>query len=229
MYPQIREAPDKAVPDGILRKPEFAVQKNFEYLNDKFWHRYMLPFGCYFYNKPPETHQGWKDWCAGLRTPPGKDVCISPYSVTFADVLYLANTTGWVDRFIFTLGVILWAKCYGCNLLRYYRTHLCTTDHTFRAFVSLERHLHLFGSIHLLRSVLRENTHAVGGNWTETLSILNQMETECCQNFFVMKNSLATHLDSFLIKESAGNLSLMVSVFPKCGRIKDGITSRTLP
>ena len=87
--------------------------------------------------------------------------------------------------------------------------------------MSLERHLHLFGSLHMLRRVLQENANAVGGNWTETLNILNHMETECCQNFFVGKNSLNSELDHFLIKSRPSNLSTLNQVFPKCSQIKE--------
>ena len=55
-YPIIRKASDSEVADGVLRKPEYAVQKAFEYLGDKHWHRYMFPFGCYFYEKQTLSH-----------------------------------------------------------------------------------------------------------------------------------------------------------------------------
>ena len=47
-YPMLRKASDKEIADGILRKPEYAVQKSFECLMDKFWHRYLFPFACFF-------------------------------------------------------------------------------------------------------------------------------------------------------------------------------------
>ena len=187
-YPGIRKAGAGDVPDGVLRKPEYAVQKAFEYLNDKHWHRYLFPVGCFFFEKVPETHQGWKDWKLGLQTPRNTEFCISPYSVTAADILYLCNTIGYMERYIYIIGIILWAKSYGCNLLRYFRRSNCvTTDPHFRRFITLERHFHLFGSIHMHRRVLEANRQDVGGNWDEVMERLEWVETTCCQNFSVQK------------------------------------------
>jgi hypothetical protein len=133
-YPVIRRSQEKDKPDGILRhtpiyllvyidvdlKPEFSVHKAFEYLNDKFWHRYLFPFGCFQWEEiPVTTHNGWKDWADGMCKRDERYVNI--YSVTAADILYLCNTVGYLERFIYIVGVILWAKKHGCNLLRYDR------------------------------------------------------------------------------------------------------------
>lgn len=39
------------------------------------------------------------------------------YSVTMADVLYLCNTTGYLDRYTYMIGILIWAKRHGYNLL----------------------------------------------------------------------------------------------------------------
>jgi hypothetical protein len=136
------------------------------------------------------THQGWKDWAEGL-TKRTDEKYVNPYSVTAADVLYLCNTIGYLERFIYVLGVILWAKKYGCNLLRFNRKpgryHV---DSNFRTFISLERFFHVFGSIHMHRKVLMANKQEVGGNWNEMLDVLDRLETKMCQEFAVAKHSL---------------------------------------
>ena len=81
--------------------------------------------------------------------------------------------------------------------------------------------MHLFGSLQTLRAVLQDNSHSVGGNWGETLSILNQMETECCQNFGVEKVTINSTFEHFLIRSHPGTLSMLQSVFPKCCLVKD--------
>lgn len=62
--PRLRKAGSNEFPDGFLRTKPYAAQKAFEFLNDKFWHRHLFPFGCYFVSKPPQT-SGWKEWTNG--------------------------------------------------------------------------------------------------------------------------------------------------------------------
>ena len=65
-YPLLRKANEKEVADGVLRKPNYAVQKAFECIMDKHWHRYMFPFGCFFYSNPCQNHAGWKEWAGSI-------------------------------------------------------------------------------------------------------------------------------------------------------------------
>jgi hypothetical protein len=210
---------DKHDVDGVLRSPAMAVRKAFEYVQDKHWHRYLFPFGCFFYHDPKKTEPGWKEWMADMVPCKTGDLCINPYSVTAADVLYLCNTVGYLERFVFVLGVILWAKEYGCNLLRYERRS--GTDNEFRMFVTLERHMHLFGSIHMHRRVLETSKNDVGGNWSEMLELLDRLETKCGQEFGVQKNSLASHFDNMIVHKMKGQTGTIQSAFPKAGRISD--------
>ena len=220
-YPGIRRAGTGEVPDGVLRKPEYAVQKAFEYLSDKNWHRYMFPFACFFYEKAPKTGM-WKDWTAGLVCGRNEDYSVNPYSVTAADVLYLCNTIGYLERYIYIIGIILWAKSYGCNLLRFASRPGCNTKDThFRRFVTLERHFYMFGSIHMHRRVLEANRQDVGGNWDEVMERLELLETTCCQNFSVPKNTLSSDFDNTIIRKTRTNLTMLAQVFPKCGKISD--------
>lgn len=61
---RLQKAGSNEFPDGFLRTKPYAAQKAFEFLNDKFWHRHLFPFGCYFVSKPPQT-SGWKEWTNG--------------------------------------------------------------------------------------------------------------------------------------------------------------------
>lgn len=222
-YPIIREAPKDTQPDGMLRAPKYAVQKNFEYLNDKFWHRYLLPFGCFFVERPQEKHQGWKDWLLGMRSPASnKDIVINPYSVTAADMLYLANTSGWIPRLYFTLYVLRWAmEDYKVNLLQYHRNSTCSTDAAFRMFVSLERHMHLFGCIHMLRSVITQHQVQNPGYWTETIRKLDKVMAQCCTLFGTDQDAFGGDFNNMIVTNRPSNLSTLSQVFPKCARIKD--------
>ena len=43
---------------------------------------------------------------------------INPYAVACADILYLCNTGGYLERFVYIVGIIMWAKRNGVNLLQ---------------------------------------------------------------------------------------------------------------
>ena len=216
-YPEIRKADENEIPDGVLRQPKYAVLKHFEYLNNNPWHRYLFPFGCFFWEKPADSHKGWKEWNSSLLTPPSKsDVRINPYSVSTVDILYLCNTDGYLERFVFVIGVIHWAKCWGVDLLRYHKKPSVKTDADFRSFVTLERYLHFFGSIHLHKKVIEETNSAIGGHWTKMVEMLDHLETKCCQEFNVPKHSLNGDFDNMTVKKNVKNLSSLVQVFPAC-------------
>ena len=79
-----------------------AIEIAFRSMLDKLWHRYMFPFGTFLYVTPPtsagKTETTFKE---GLHT--GKDAkcLINPHSVALADVLYLCNTAGYLERFVY--------------------------------------------------------------------------------------------------------------------------------
>ena len=221
VFPGIRRAAAGEIPDGVLRKPEYAVQKAFEYLTDKNWHRYMLPVGCFFWEGAPKTNS-WKDWSAGLVCGRNEEYKINPYSVAAADVLYLCNTIGYLERYMYVIWIILWAKSYGCNLLRFSWRPGCTMNEPhFRRFVTMERHFHLFGSIHMHRRVLEIHQDQQAGNWEEVMVRLDALETMCCHAFSVPKNTLASDFDNTIIRKTRTNLTMLTQVFPKCGKIND--------
>lgn len=110
---QSRSGPEKTGPHPRIRSPTYAVRSAFRYLTDKHWHRYMLPFGCFFYDRVNTTanDSSWNGWIESLvPCKANPSLRINPYSVTAADILYLCNTTGYLERFMFVIGVILWAK-----------------------------------------------------------------------------------------------------------------------
>lgn len=52
-----------------VRAPRYAILKAFSHIGDKHWHRYLFPFGCYFYEKSAGQNtesQSWKDWVADM-------------------------------------------------------------------------------------------------------------------------------------------------------------------
>lgn len=208
-------------PNPRLRSPANAVRWAFKYLTDKHWHRYLFPFGCFFYDRVGATDPSWKGWVDSLVPCKANPALrINPYSVTAADILYLCNTTGYLERFTFIIGVILWAKQRGCNLLIH---TAAKTSADYRTFVTLEKHLHLFGSIYLHRRVLESNKIDVGGNWTETLEMLNRLENECYTEFGLseVRVALRRDLDNMTVERVKSNVSTLQSVFPKCARIAE--------
>lgn len=208
-------------PHPRLRSPEHAVKWAFKYLTNKHWHRYLLPFGCFFYDRVTACDGVWKMWVDSLLPCKANPALrINPYSVTAADVLYLCNTTGYLERFMFVIGVIVWAKRRGCNLLIHTRQGDRTTA-DYCLFMTLEKHLHLFGSIYLHRRVLESNKIDVGGNWTETLEMLNRLENECCTEFGLDRVTLRRDLENMTVERVKSNLSLLQSVFPKCARVSE--------
>ena len=126
----------------------------------------------------------------------------------------------------------------GCNLLRYFRrpNSGVTDSPTFRRFVTLERHFHLFGSIQVHKRVLESVDKEVGGNWDQgilqpsaathpdsdaVLLNLEMLEAMCCGVFGVAKNSLGNEFDDTIIRKTQSNLSMLTQVFPKCGKVSE--------
>lgn len=211
----VPDTSNPANPHARLRAEAEAVQHAFKFLGDKNWHRWLFPFGCFFYEKRGTDGDGWSHWREGMANPTGAfrtDVCINPYSVTAADVLYLCNTVGYLERFTFIIGVILWAKQRGCNLLH----HRKRGSSQFRRFMTLEKHLHVFGSIHMHRRVLQMNSQDIGGHWDEMLELLNDIESEMCSEFGVVKNSLARDFNNMIIERNRNSPAALVRVFPSC-------------
>lgn len=187
--------PEKA--DLRLYKPVIYNALLFDMVNNHFWHRYMLPFGCYFYTEvsTDATQHGWRDWKAGLHSVSGGRLYISPFSVTYADLLNMAVSAPYMLRFkefITSLLYILQREGDGgsCNILRYHRRRGYNTDISFRRFVTMERYLHLLGSVYLMNRACMENNdenmgvgtenelNSLQSHWNTLLSVLKLSEVK---------------------------------------------------
>lgn len=101
-----------------------VVEPAFRYITDKLWHRYLFPFGTFMYQVSGNGGGGkfeanWRKYM--LTAQRDNNLIMNPYSVAAADVLYLCNTGGYLDRYLYLIGVILWAKRHGVNLLMHIR------------------------------------------------------------------------------------------------------------
>ena len=216
--PDIRASQHNEKPDGVLRNKIHAIRKAFAPINEMHWHRYLLPFGCYFWTGVPENHRGWKDWKRGLCPLPGReDMLISPFSVTANDVLYLVNSGGYLDRFMAVINIIRWSMHQGVNLLVCYPTRGCGTDADFRRFVTLERYMHFIGSLRLHHCIIQEvysdRTLGLPTLWSRWTDELRNNMGKIVAEFL----RLAPHLfvlDYFTVRSLTGSLSLLSQVFP---------------
>lgn len=79
-----------------------AIEIAFRSMLDKLWHRYMFPFGTFLYVTPPssagKTESTFKE---SLQTGKDSKCMINAHSVALADVLYLCNTAGYLERFVY--------------------------------------------------------------------------------------------------------------------------------
>lgn len=123
-----------------------TIEPAFRYISDKLWHRYLFPFGTFMYRMPAnpgKMESNWKKYM--LDTPRDCNLLMNPYSVTAADILYLCNTGGYMDRFIYMIGIIMWAKRNGLNLLHHVRPKhndpsACHKQNKLDHFYTLEKH-----------------------------------------------------------------------------------------
>ena len=175
-------------------------------MTNTHWHQILLPFGIILFEQF-EVKQILKDLVmlstkrtvveGGQKTVPH---FLSPYSVGCNDVLYLCNTSGYMERYMFVLATILWAKMNGVNLLICNngkgkgKSKTCT-------YVTYERHLYLFGSIIMTRRVIEANRHDVGGNWIEYLDMLQRMENDLMTAFNVDKYCMHRLASCFIVDE----------------------------
>lgn len=207
---------------GPVRAPSFNVEHTFRFLMDKFWHRYLLPFGCYAYEKSTQTvGAGWERWKASLISSK-TGILMNPYSVTAADILYLCNTSGYLDRLVYIVGIILWAKKEGgVNLLRHVSPQpRDTSSEAFDRFMTMEKHLHLFGSIYMHRKVLEMNNQLVTHNWKDTIALLSGFLTESYSRFGLSRDSLNRDIDNMIVDNPKANtLTNIQAFFPNAARI----------
>ena len=218
--------------NDYIRTETEAVEHAFRDLKNKYWHRYMFPFACFFFEKQsmgpliPWVEAGHMLTGNTTSGSGAGGLCINPYSVTATDVLYLCNTAGYLERFVYIIGILLWAKRRGCNLLkheksRYMDRKSAPRDQAAIDYFTMEKHFQVFGSIYMHRRVLELNKVDVGGNWNEMLEILDQLESEMMSEWGLDKNALRKDFEHMIIKSTRHTLTSLKTVFPAVSKVGD--------
>lgn len=196
------------------------VQEAFRCLLDKLWHRHLFPFGTYAVscsgNKHENDFREPMQQCKSKTSGTHQHV-MNPFSVTAADILYLCNTGGYLERFVYVIGVIIWAKTHGCNLLHHRRPGKGVNK--LDEYYTLEKHLHVFGSIILHLTVMENNKIDVGGNWGEMIQVLNKLLGQAMGDFQVDKSLVENRVKELTIKTAQGNFSVLNNYFTRAARI----------
>ena len=230
----------------VVRAPMFAILKAFAPILDKSWHRYMFPFGCYFLsrNSPnfPEVRNRdnvhnadivdtglWDEWRRDLLVKNTTGNPINPCSVSAADILYLCNVRGYIDRLLYTMLVVEWAKEHGVNLLVHQRIvtseggspSLGERPEAATQFISLEKHLHFFGCIHNHLETIRTNYNFVGGYWDEKLKQMKQLYESLQARFNITPGTLDAEFRPFLIHEVGEGRNAITDIFKNAGRVAE--------
>lgn len=216
-----RPTPDDPMFLGPIRAPTFCIEHTFRSVMDKFWHRYLLPFGCFAYEKNTLTGAGWNDWRDHHISSKGAGQHMNPCAVTAADILYLCSTDGYLDRFVYIVGIINWARSMGVNILRHVSPppRDANTDQYDR-FMTMDKHIHLFGSIYMHRKVIEINSPMIF-NATEQIALLTHLQDKIYANFGLNKNTLNRDLDNMIVTEPSGRVSLsnVQQFFPNTMRV----------
>lgn len=228
--PELDERSGKLKPVRRIRTPYWAIVCAFGHILDKHWHRYLFPFGCYWLDRGSAgdaSSQGWKEWLSDM--PKKNNLVINPHSVTCADILYLCNTVGYLERLIYVAVIILWAKGHGVNLMihgipRSARLDMEDRGHdgsAYDQFISLEKHMFVFGCLHNHRSTLSENKMYVGGNWANEIMALENVEKKMYRAFGINNGELKNDFERFMIRDIKGNASALTTVFKRSQTISD--------
>ena len=201
------------------------IEGHFRILTPQLWHRHLFPFGTYAY-----ANTSSMDTSIRQTLHMGRDASkhmINPYSVSHADILYLCNTSGYLDRYMRIIAILLWAKREDTNLLIYRRfrsdkpTEMRSRSETIDGFFTLERHLHVFGSIWLHIEVMRSNKQQVGGNWSEKLKELESWFHEMTTDFNVNRDVLERHIRHLTLRSMTGSLSGIQNFFRSTSHVSD--------
>lgn len=223
--------------DLRLYKPVIYNALLFDLVNNVFWHRHMLPFGCYFYTDVPSdtNHRGWTDWKAGLIPVSGGRLYINPFSVTYADIVNMAVSAPYLHRFKEFVRSLLYilqregeerGEGGACNILRYYARKGYHTDRAFRKFITMERYLHLLGSVYLLNRACMENNSENQGVGTETE--LNSLQNHWDSLITILKLSqvkeeIEERLSYFIVREVKNRRGISIRLIranaAKCTRL----------
>lgn len=216
-------------PGTTVEQRTATIELAFRPLLDKLWHRYLFPFGTFAYAAPASgagrTETDYRDT---LRQ--GDSRYINPYSVAHADILYLCNTQGYLERFVYIIGILLWARRNNFNLLHHRRyrggvgangqlevRRLSRLDQ----FLTLEKHLHVFGSIWLHLHVMQSNKQQVGGNWSQMMQNLECLGRELMADFNVDRELVEARVKDMTIRSMAGSLECLNKFFRGANRVAD--------
>lgn len=213
----------------FIRCPKYAIMKAFAPILDKCWHRYMFPFGCYFLDRGSNTEstsEVWRDWASDLIQ--NNNLAMNPYSVTSSDILYLCNVRGYLDRMLYILVVLEWAKERGVNLLIHRRMRNSDESSFFsedeispaEQYISAEKHIFVFGSIQNHLETITNNYNFVGGYWDEKIRQLRKLYDSLQVKFRLTPGSLDTEFETFLIKDTVAQARTdLTLVFKKCSLV----------
>ena len=158
---------------------------------------------------------------------------INPFSVTHADMLNMAVSSPYMQRFkefITSLLYILQGDGVGgsCNILRYHHRRGYATTKEFRKFITMERYMHLLGSVYLLSETCKENNNSNMGVGTE--NELNSLQSHWHMLLHVLKLSeikqdIEEKLRLFVVREPHnGNTASIMTAFPNA-KVNDGDTN----
>ena len=197
---------------------------HFRMITPHMWHRYMFPFGTFVYHNNSSLRPDLKATLVAGRDP-GRNL-INPYSVSHTDILYLCNTTGYLDRFMRMIGILLWAKKNDTNLLLYRDWDEAGGGGNGRRsddcqFFTLERYLHVFGSIYLHITVMTSNKQQVGGNWAQKLAELETLFREMVVEFAVNRELLVARVRDLTVRNMASSLTGIQNFFRTASHVMD--------
>jgi hypothetical protein len=139
--------------------------------------------------------------------------------VASADILYLCNTGGYLERYVYIIGVLIWAKRHGFNLLHHRRPG--RSANKLDEYYTLEKHLHIFGSILLHQWVMESNKLDVGGNWGEMMQVLQHLLAEAMADFGIDKNLFEARVRDMTVKSVMGSVSGITTYFSRANRVKE--------
>lgn len=209
-----------------------------------YWHLYMFPFGVTMLKTlnahGTEGNQTLSNYIKNLQewehtqkaerqgsvTLCGRGF-IQPFAAAAADILYLCNTSGYLERYVYTLGIVLWCKRQGVNVLQYEKAsgskHLGSAKSSAgRMLLTRERYMYLFGSIVAHRRVMETNRYDVGGNWLEYLDMLQRLENELVDAFGIDRYTMSS-VTGKLIMENADTFGCDINTlkqhFPQAAKL----------
>lgn len=181
------------------------IEAAFRPIMDKLWHRIYFPFGTFLYTvtaqMPEDFKKCMKGPCNGSQGD-GKHLT-NPFSVSHADILYMMSTTGYIKRFTDLCGILVWAMKNGCNLLihnRFGKRMKKMKRNSLDQFYTLEKYLHVFGSIFLLDEVMEKN--CLNTNWELERGYIQKALKGLCEEFSITNTEI--------IRSSVKNMTVNV-------------------